>query len=439
LRKIILHINLILFYCLSTQAIAQNAAFLNFSQDFIKEHSRLNLAEVGLDYKANFSNIKNNEELSKQELFFKNYQGKIKPILKENLNLHELIRLSQINYECSLNLERIALEKKWNNAGRKIPEGGLYAMENHKEWYSYLVKFFTSVNITPEKVFEYGQSEVDKLKKEIALTKTQLGFTNDERYYTFLKSDTFFLSDKNKILKRYAYIDSIVRKNYKVLFPEHQIAEVGCMEWPDAGANTPPGIYLNKENNPYGKDVFQFNFYGSKHNVRSMEWLYMHEAIPGHHFQFTAKTGLKNEPLKNHFYYFGNSEGWACYIEDLGKEIGLYQNPYSYLGKLEWDLVRSTRLVMEVGIHYYGWSFDKAMQYWKDNIKGQDEIANREINRITNWAGQALCYKIGAKAIKEIIELEKTDGVAIKNAHGFILNHGDVPLQCLLSCSRGDN
>lgn len=429
-------LNIFLLFSIST--FSQNTIFENLCKEFVKEQAHLDRAETSLDYKVNFQNIRDNYELAKQESFYKTFSEKIKPVIKEKLNLHELIRLSQLKYECELNLERITLEKKWNDAGRKIPEGGLYSMENYKEWYSYLVKFFTSVNISPEKVFEYGQSEVDKLKKEISLTKTQLGFKTDEDYYTYLKKDTFFFTDKSKILKRFATIDSIVRKNYHVLFPEYKIPEIGCMEWPDAGVNTPPGIYLNKENNPYGKDVFQFNFYGSKHNARSMEWLYMHEAIPGHHFQFTAKTFLKNESLKNHFYYFGNSEGWACYIEDLGKEIGLYQNPYSYLGKLEWDLVRSSRLVMEVGIHYYGWSFDKAMQYWKDNIKGQDEIASREINRITNWAGQALCYKIGAKAIKEIIAQEKTDGVDVKNAHGFILNHGDVPLQCLLSCSKGE-
>ncbi|HWY10788.1 MAG TPA: DUF885 domain-containing protein [Bacteroidia bacterium] len=416
--------------------VSQETAFETLCKDFVKRHEHLSFSETVLDYKVNFSNIKNNEELAKQEIFFINFLQKLRSVSTKQLDLHELIRYSQLNYECNLNLERIALEKKWNDEGRKIPEGGLHSMENYKEWYSYLVKFFTSVNITPEKVFEYGQSEVDKLKKEIALTKTQLGFKTDEAYYAYLKSDTFFITDKNLILKKYAAIDSTVRKNYRSIFPEHEIPEIGCMEWPDAGPSTPPGIYLNRSNNPFGKDVFQFNFYGSKHNARSMEWLYMHEAIPGHHFQFTAKSTLKNEPLKNEFYYFGNAEGWACYIEDFGKEMGLYQNPYSYLGKLEWDLVRSSRLVMEVGIHYYGWSFDKTMQYWKENIKGQDEIATREIKRITNWAGQALCYKVGAKAIKEIVAQNSKDSGDIKNVHRFILNHGDVPLQALLSCSR---
>lgn len=420
----------------SLDALAQSALLDNLSKEFVKERSSFDLPEMNLDYKLNFLSIRNNKELAKQEGFYKKFSDKLKPVTKENLTCHELIRLLQLKYECDLNLERITLEKKWNYAGRKVPEGGLHSMENYKEWYSYLIKFFTSVYITPEKVFEYGQAEVDKIKKEIENTKTQLGFKTDETFYAYLKKDTFYLTDKTTILKRYASIDSTVRQNYKTLFPEYNIPEVGCMEWPDAGPNTPPGIYLNKDNNPYGKDVFQYNFYGSKHNARSMEWLYMHEAIPGHHFQSCARANENNEPLKAHFFYFGNAEGWACYIEDLGKDMGLYKNPYSYLGKLEWDLVRSSRLVMEVGIHYYGWSFDKAMLYWKENIKGQDEIAAREINRITNWAGQALCYKIGAKVIKEFIANEKKRGMDTKSAHNLVLSHADVPLQCLLSCAK---
>jgi uncharacterized protein (DUF885 family) len=159
----------------------------------------------------------------------------------------------------------------------------------------------------------------------------------------------------------------------------------------------------------------------------------MHEGSPGHHLQSVVRRNNKeNSPLQNEFFYFGNAEGWACYIEDHGKELGLYENPYTYLGKWEWDLVRSARLVMEVGIHYYGWSFDKAKDYWKENIKGQDEIADREIKRITNWAGQALCYKVGALTIQKIISEKLTKGEDLKKAHELFLVYSDVPLQVLL-------
>src|SRR5690606_19636308 len=161
--------------------------------------------------------------------------------------------------------------------------------------------------------------------------------------------------------------------------------------------------------------VFQFNFSTGRYNVRCMDWLYMHEAIPGHHLQHTYGTS------DNGYFYFGNAEGWACYVEDLGESLGLYTDPYKLLGKEEWNLVRSARLVMEVGNHYHGWGYEKAMAYWKENIRGQDQIADREIKRITRWPGQALCYKVGAVTIQRIIAQKRKEGMSLQQAHTFLL------------------
>ncbi|MGZ3930278.1 MAG: DUF885 domain-containing protein, partial [Bacteroidia bacterium] len=342
------------------------------------------------------------------------------------------LRYMQMKYEIGMNLERIALEKNWVTEGRIIPENGLHALSNYKEWYSYYVKHFTSVNIGPEAVFEMGKQEVAKVRNEIKKIQTSLGFPTETAMYAYLAKDTFYLHDKLKIRTAYAQIDKTVRANLSHLFLPHKVDGIDVEEWPDAGPNTPPGMYLHKRDNADQNDVFQYNFYGDKHNIRCMEWLYMHEGIPGHHLQYTVRRSMQTSVLQNQFFYFGNSEGWACYIEDHGKMLGLYQDPYMYLGKWEWDLVRSARLVMEVGIHYYGWSYDKAKEYWKENIKGQDEITDREIKRITNWAGQALCYKAGALTIQKIIDLKLKKGEDIKQAHELFLKYSDVPLQVLL-------
>jgi uncharacterized protein (DUF885 family) len=127
-----------------------------------------------------------------------------------------------------------------------------------------------------------------------------------------------------------------------------------------------------------------------------MEWLYMHEAIPGHHLQSSLR---KQNALEDLFLYPGNFEGWACYVEYFGKDLGLYADPYEELGKWEWDLVRSARLVIDAGIHYYGWTREQALDYWKKTIPNQDDIAEREVTRVTNWTAQALSYKVGADVI----------------------------------------
>ena len=413
-------------------SLAQTTAFSKLCAGFVKTYDKLNIPVTSLDYKTNFSNIKPNEQLQKQLAFFKNCSSQLDEINIKTLSNNDKWRYNQLKYEIALNIERISLEQKWNNGGRIVPENGLYQLTHHKEWYSYYVKYFTSVNITPEKVFEMGESEVKKIQKEIKKIQLNLGY-NDEHFYNYLQSDTFYFKEKEQILAAYSVIDKTARKNINKLFPLYTIPEITVMDFPNSTANTPPGIYLGKESNSLGKPVFQFNFYGHLHNKRSMDWLYMHEAIPGHHLQVVAKNN-NNElsKLKNKFFYFGNAEGWACYVEDFGKEIGLYQNDYTYLGKWQWDLVRSARLVMEVGIHYYGWDKEKAMNYWKDNIKGQDEIANREITRITNWAGQALCYKVGALTIKKIIDEKIKQGNSIVEAHQFLLSHSDFPLEVLL-------
>ncbi|MBC7861768.1 MAG: DUF885 domain-containing protein [Bacteroidia bacterium] len=408
------------------QAFSQNIAFQNLCNDFLKGYQALDIPATGLDYKENFASIKNAEELKKQEVFFTGIRTKLDTKNKQEFSKEEALRFKQLNYETSMNLERIELEKKWNEAGRKIPEGGLF---KNKDWYKHYVKHFTSRNISPEEIHVFGKTEVKKIQKQIDSVRILLKFKNEKEFYAHLQNDTFFLKDKTSILNAYKKIDSTVRKNVTKLFSLFGIPEIAVMEWPDANVNTPPGMYLNKDQNPYGKDVFQYNFYGTKHSKRAMEWLYMHEGIPGHHFQSIFRNTFKGDSLQNRFFYFGSVEGWACYIEEYGKEMGLYQSTYSYLGKLQWDLVRSSRLVMETGIHYYGWSREEALKYWKENIKGQDEIAEREVTRITNWPAQSLCYKIGAMSIQKIIKKSKLN---LKDAHQFVLQHCDFPLEVLL-------
>jgi uncharacterized protein (DUF885 family) len=190
-------------------------------------------------------------------------------------------------------------------------------------------------------------------------------------------------------------------------------------------------MYINRSSNAYGKDVFQFNFFTKKYNKRAIEWLYMHEAIPGHHLQFSI--GKQHNVFEELFYYPGNFEGWGCYVEYFGKDVGLFKEPYSYLGKWEWDLVRSARLVIDVGIHYYGWNREKALQYWKQTIPDQDDIAEREVTRVTNWPGQALSYKVGASRIfKMQAEWEKKyPGKPLREFYQRFLSMGRLPLSVI--------
>ncbi|MCE3227575.1 MAG: hypothetical protein K0S32_2126 [Bacteroidetes bacterium] len=426
-REIIILIMLAVNGIFFAQSSSKTTGIDKLYSAFMKEYETLNIPDTDLDYTVNFSRIQSVTELEKQEKFFQKYKNDLSRIDFLILNAEQKIKHKHLAYQVARNLERISLEKNWN--GNKITSPkGLFGLPHGKKWYEYYVKHFTGVNIHPDDVFKYGESEVKRVQEELKNIQSKLGYKNQEEFYSDLKTEKFYLNSKDEVLLSYKRTDSIVRKNLYKLFNIANVPAIEAMEWPDANAFTPPGIYLNKANNPYGVDVFQFNFFNKRHNKRSIEWLYMHEAIPGHHLQSITN---QNNPLANNFFYFGTTEGWACYIERFGKDLGLYKSEFSYLGLCEWDLVRSARLVMEVGIHYYGWDYEKTLAYWKENIKGQDEIAEREITRITKWPGQSLCYKIGAWKIERIVEDKIKQGQSIKDAHGFILNHTDFPLESL--------
>lgn len=412
------------FGCFSGQA--QERQLSDLYLDYQRDYQALGVPATELSYQTNFSNIQAQENLQKQELVFRRYLKKIKTISYSLLNSEEKILYRHLDFELSQNLERISLEKDWKASFKEIPANGLHDLENYREWYTYYVRHFTSVEISPEEVFKLGEAEVKKAQEKISEIRTKQGYNDEADFYKHLDESRFFSSSKDEILRGFAKTDSAVRQNLDRLFEPVEVPEVIAMEWPGADAYTPPGIYLSKDDTPYKVDVFQFNFSTGRYNMRCIDWLYMHEAIPGHHLQHTYGKS------DNGYFYFGNVEGWACYVEDLGESLGLYKDPYKLLGKEEWNLVRSARLVMEVGIHYYGWSYERALNYWKENIKGQDKIAEREIKRITRWPGQSLCYKVGAATIQKIIAQKRKEGMSLQQAHTFLLQHSQFPLEALL-------
>lgn len=406
--------------------------FLSFITAFHEKYIQMNIPSFEYDYRNYFNSISSMENLNNQEEFFIGVKSDLYGYSKDMLKSEERIIYDHLDYEIKFNLQRISLEKLWVKDGRKIPVAGLYELENRQSWYDYFIKKFTGLNITPEEVLQTGLQEVSKIKKEMDKIRIELGFSDSNVFYKYLQSDTFFIRDKQELFKAFNQADSAIIKNLPAFIGDIEIPKVYPMEWNDAGPNTPPGIYLNHTDNPYNQDVFLFNFYGNKYNSRAVDWLYMHEAIPGHHLQYSLRNKDKTDSLQNIFSYSGNFEGWACYVEYVGKELGLYKDSYSYLGKWEWDLARSARLVIDAGIHYYGWTKEQALAYWKKNIPGQVEIAEREVTRVTNWPAQALSYKTGSACIMQLKEsMQKKYGYKfdVIKFHLCYLSFGMRPLE----------
>jgi uncharacterized protein (DUF885 family) len=196
----------------------------------------------------------------------------------------------------------------------------------------------------------------------------------------------------------------------------------------ESNKDTVPGqLFITPET------IFRFSFFEERHNIQDMDFLYLHEAAPGHAFHAQYNQEFPNAPynLSSIWAYSGFAEGWGAYVEELGEELGLYQTPWLKMGKLKFDLVRSARVVLDVGINYYGWDNQRALDYWFAHIQGQDEIAQREIDRVRRWPGQAISYKVGAAKLMELKVLAQNALGAdfdIREFHHRVLAFGGVPL-----------
>lgn len=410
--------------------LAKRPGVADVTRTFIGGYNRFNLPVTEYDYRNYFAAVPADDQLQKQQAFFLQMDSLLKLVDSATATPAQRLHLAVIQYEVSFNLRRLQLERSWLNAGRKIPAGGLHDLPDAAGWYSLFIRRFTSTYTSPEDVFAMGKREVARVQKEIRRIRGQLGFHNDSLFYAHLASPAFYLSSKAAIVSRFQSVDSTVRAHLAAFVGPCSIPAVYPMEWPDADAHTPPGMYLNHAYNAYGRDVFLYNFFTGRYNSRVIEWLYMHEAIPGHHLQATLRP---SDSLLDLLLYPGNFEGWACYVEYYGATLDLYRDLYSELGKWEWDLVRSARLVIDAGIHYYGWSHAEALAYWKASIPGQDDIAEREVSRVTNWPAQALSYKVGADAIFHLQDdwQARHPSGSLNEFRRQFLGYGMVPLAVL--------
>jgi uncharacterized protein (DUF885 family) len=172
-----------------------------------------------------------------------------------------------------------------------------------------------------------------------------------------------------------------------------------------------------------------------EYNVNRDESLFLHEAIPGHHYQFSLQRENERLPMfRRVIEYSAFGEGWALYCESLGKELGLYDDPYQYLGMLSLEMHRAIRLVVDTGIHAKGWTREQAIQYSLDHEAMSEPGIVAEIERYMAWPGQALSYKIGQLKIRELrARAEKTLGARfdIREFHTRVLESGCLPLNLL--------
>jgi uncharacterized protein (DUF885 family) len=325
----------------------------------------------------------------------------------------------------------------YNSAARETV--GLYALPNGPSWYEYMVRLRTTTDLTPEEIHQIGLDEVARIHGEMRKVMEEVGFEGDlKEFFEYVNTDPqFFFDEPEQLIQGYRDMADHINKlaeNLFEIFPKTDF-EVRRVE-PFREKSASGGSYMAGTPDGARPGVFYANAYDlSARPNWAMESLYLHEAIPGHHFQIMIQR--ENEDLPE-FRRFGGftafSEGWGLYAESLGKEIGVYTDPYQYFGGLNAELWRSIRLVVDTGIHAKGWSRQQVLDFMYENSAVAEARAVSEAERFMAIPGQALAYKIGQlriRAIRDMAEERLGDKFDIKAFHTEVLRDGAMPLSML--------
>lgn len=330
------------------------------------------------------------------------------------------------------------LEKEYYPNARDTD--GYNALPKGNDIYAYYVKSWTTTNISPEDINKIGVQQVNMLRAEMEKVKQQVGFSGSlEEFINFVKTDPKAMPYKTskEVIDAFNGILTKIEPKLKTMFnvtPKTKFEVRQTEKFREASASaeyiqgTPdgkrPGIFYMPLPDP------------SKFNVTSgMESLFLHEAIPGHHYQVSLQQENEKLPKFMRFGWFGAyGEGWAHYCETLGPEFGLYTDPYQKMGYLSDQMLRAVRLVIDTNIHTGKMNREEAIQYFLNNVAYDEAGATAEVERYMAMPGQALGYKIGSLRIRELRDKYQKDLGAkfnLASYHDEVLSQGCLPLDIL--------
>jgi uncharacterized protein (DUF885 family) len=316
---------------------------------------------------------------------------------------------------------------------------GIGEVPGGKERYAYLIKYWTTTELTADSIYNLGLSEVSRLRAEMEKVKEQVGYKGDlKSFFKYMNTDSQFFPFQTaaEVIDSFNNIHEKMKPQLSKLFdktPRSKFEVRQTEKFREASASpeyyqgtadgSRPGIFYTPI-----PDAKQFNTF-------AMEDLFLHEAIPGHHYQNMLTIENESLPMFRRYLWYGAyGEGWALYTESLGKELGLYDNPYQYFAALSAEMHRAIRLVVDVGMHMKGWSREKAIKFSLENEGESEASVIAEIERYIAIPGQALSYKLGQLKIRELrakAEYELATKFDIREFHNEILNEGCLPLKAL--------
>jgi uncharacterized protein (DUF885 family) len=325
------------------------------------------------------------------------------------------------------------LRTDYDPKGRK--ELSIESLADGKRRYAEAVKTMTTLNITPAEVHEIGLKEVARINAEMTTLAQTQGYKDLASFRSAINSDPKWKpQSEQQIVDDFAKYIHQMEPKLPELFGLLPKSPVTVEPIPDfAKAESTHYVQGTPDGKRPGRVVVAVND-PTKRTLITDEAVAYHEGVPGHHMQISIAQTLQDVPkFRLHGFYSAYAEGWALYSEELGKEIGFYQNPVSDYGRLNSELFRAVRLVVDTGIHDKKWSREKVIEYMHANDLN-DALAQTEADRYIAWPGQALAYKMGQLTIRKLREKARVQlgsKFDIKAFHDEILNGGSMPLDLL--------
>ena len=317
---------------------------------------------------------------------------------------------------------------------------GWSSLPNGREWYAYQARLATTTELTPDAIHELGLKEVARIRGEMEQVKQQVGFNGDlPAFFKFLQDDPrFYYTSGPALIQGFRDLKKNIDAKLPKLFKDFPKAnyEVRAVEAFRAQSSA-GGFYQPPSADGSRPGIFYVNTYNLKAQPKfGMETLSLHEAAPGHHFQIALQQEMQDLPRFRRFGgdYTAYVEGWALYAESLGKELGLFTDPYQWFGRLNDEQLRAMRLVVDTGLHAKGWTREQAIRYMRDNSTLAESDVVSEVERYIAWPGQALGYKIGDLRIQGLRhEAERELGARfdVRDFHREVLSDGAVPMDVL--------
>ena len=316
---------------------------------------------------------------------------------------------------------------------------GIAAVPGGRDYYRELVRYHTTRDMTPEQVHEVGRAEVARIRAEMEKVIAQTGFEGSfAEFLQFLRTDPqFYAQSEEELLMHAAWIAKRADDQMPRFFKNLPRLPYGVRPVPASMApNYTTGRYWpgNLEGGVAGG--YMVNTYAlDQRPLYELPALTVHEGVPGHHHQFSVSQELEGVPeFRRQSYITAYGEGWGLYTEYLAIDMGLYTTPYEHFGRLTFEMWRACRLVIDTGIHWYGWTVEEAEACLLENSALAPHNVRTEVARYVAWPGQALAYKIGELLIRRLrSEAEVALGADfdIRAFHDHLLGEGGMPLSAL--------